>query len=127
MTIFELYRQNRPWKSSDSKVVQKAELTKELFPNQMDRLSNDMKQDLFENLTKSLALRFVMPNLIPQTGPTGGCDGKTDMEPRPVADEIAEKWYVADGGCRGNEKWAVAISCKEKWRDKVKQDVANIV
>lgn len=127
MTIYELYRQNRPGKFSDSKVVKKAELTKELFQYQMDRLSNDMKQDLFENLTKSLALRFVTPNLIPQTGPTGGGDGKTDMETYPVADEIAEKWYLADGGCRGNEKWAVAISCKEEWKDKVKHDVANIV
>lgn len=127
MTIFELYRQNRPWKFSDSKVVQKAVLTKEQFQYQMDRLSNDMKQDLFENLTKSLALRFITPNLIPQTGPTGGGDGKTDMETHPVADEIAEKWYVADGGCRGNEKWAVAISCKEEWKDKVKHDVDNIV
>lgn len=127
MTIYELYRLKRPGKFSDSKVVKKAELTKELFQYQMDRLSNDMKQDLFENLTKSLALRFVTPNLIPQTGPTGGGDGKTDLETHPVADEIAEKWYVADGGCRGNEKWAVAISCKEKWKDKVKHDVANIV
>lgn len=127
MTIYELYRQKRPCKFSDSKVVKKAELTKELFQYQMDRLSKDMKQDLFENLTKSLALRFVTPNLIPQTGPTGGGDGKTDMETHPVADEIAEKWYVADGGCRGNEKWAVAISCKEEWKDKVKHDVANIV
>jgi len=127
MTIYELYRQNRPMKFSDSKVVQKAELTKELFQYQMDRLSNDMKQDIFENLVKSLALRFVTPNLIPQTGPTGGGDGKTDLETHPVADEIAEKWYVADGGCRGSEKWAVAISCKEEWKDKVKHDVANIV
>ena len=127
MTIFELYRQNRPQKFSDSKVVRKAELTKEIFQYQMDRLSNDMKQDPFENLTRSLALRFVTPNLIPQTGPTGGGDGKTDLETHPVADEIAEKWFVADGGCRGNEKWAVAISCREDWNVKVKEDVADIV
>lgn len=127
MNIYELYRHNRPWKFSDSKVVRKAELTKEVFQYQMDRLSNDMKQDQFENLTRSLALRFVTPNLIPQTGPTGGGDGKTDLETYPVADEIAEKWYVADGGCRGGEKWAVAISCREEWDIKVKNDVANIV
>lgn len=30
-----------PWKFSDSIVVQKAELTKELFQYQMDRVSND--------------------------------------------------------------------------------------
>lgn len=127
MTVYELYRQNRPWKFSDSKVVRKAELTKEVFQYQMDRFSADMKQDQFENLTRSLALRFVTPNLIPQTGPTGGGDGKTDLETHPVADEIAEKWYVADGGCRGSEKWAVAISCKEEWETKVKGDVDKIV
>lgn len=127
INIYELYRHNRPWKFSDSKVVRKAELTKEVFQYQMDRLSNDMKQDQFENLTRSLALRFVTPNLIPQTGPTGGGDGKTDLETHPVADEIAEKWYVADGGCRGSEKWAVAISCKEEWEPKIKSDVAKIV
>ena len=127
MNIYELYRHNRLWKFSDSKVVRKAELTKEVFQYQMDRLSNDMKQDQFENLTRSLALRFVTPNLIPQTGPTGGGDGKTDLETHPVADEITEKWYVADGGCRGSEKWAVAISCREDWDVKVKKDVANIV
>lgn len=127
MTIYEIYRQNRPWKFFDSKVVRKAELTKKVFQYQMDRLSADMKQDQFENLTCSIALRFVTPNLIPQTGPTGGGDGKTDMETYPVADEIAEKWYVADGGCRGCEKWAVAISCREDWDVKVKNDVANIV
>jgi len=127
MNIYELYRHNRPWKFSDSKVVRKAELTKEVFQYQMDRLSNDMKQDQFENLTRSLALRFVTPNLIPQTGPTGGGDGKTDLETHPVTDEIAEKWYVADGGCRGSEKWAVAISCKEEWEPKVKSDVDKIV
>lgn len=127
MNIYELYRNNRPQKFSDSKVARKAELTKEVFQYQMDRLSNDMKQDQFENLTRSLALRFITPNLIPQTGPTGGGDGKTDLETHPVADEIAEKWYVADGGCRGGEKWAVAISCKEDWEPKVKDDVDKIV
>lgn len=127
MNIYELYRYNRPQKFSDSKVVRKAELTKEVFQYQMDRLSNDMKQDQFENLTRSLALRFITPNLIPQTGPTGGGDGKTDLETHPVADEIAEKWYVADGGCHGSEKWAMAISCKEEWEPKVKSDVDKIV
>lgn len=127
MNIYELYRQKRPEKFSDSKVVRKMELTKEVFQYQMDRLSADMKQDQFENLTRSFALRFVTPNLIPQTGPTGGGDGKTDLETHPVADEIAEKWYVADGGCRGREKWAVAISCKEDWESKVKSDVDKIV
>jgi len=126
-TPYEYYRKQRPEYFSDTKVVYKATLTEEHFQYVMDRLSNDMKQDLFENLTKSLALRFITPNIIPQTGPTGGGDGKTDLETHPVADEIAERWYVGDGGCRGSEKWAFAISCKEDWEGKVKGDVKNIV
>ena len=126
-TPFEYYRNLRSEYFSDTKVVYKATLKEEQFQYIMDRLSNDMKQDLFENLTKSLALRFITPNIIPQTGPTGGGDGKTDLETHPVADEIADKWYVCDGGCRGSEKWAFAISCKEDWEDKVKGDVKKIV
>lgn len=127
LTPYEYYRKFRPEYFSDTKVVYKSTLTEEHFQYIMDRLSNDMKQDLFENLTKSLALRFITPNIIPQTGPTGGGDGKTDLETHPVADEIAERWYVCDGGCRGSEKWAFAISCKEDWEGKVKGDVKNIV
>lgn len=127
LTPYEYYRKCRPEYFSDTKVVYKATLKEEQFQYIMDRLSNDMKQDLFENLTKSLALRFITPNIIPQTGPTGGGDGKTDLETHPVADEIAERWYICDGGCRGAEKWAFAISCKEDWESKVKGDVKKIV
>ena len=96
-TPYEYYRKCRPEYFSDTKVVYKATLKEEQFQYIMDRLSNDMKQDLFENLTKSLALRFITPNIIPQTGPTGGGDGKTDLETHPVADDISERWYVCDG------------------------------
>ena len=124
---YEYYRKFRPEYFSDTKVVYKATLKEEQFQFIMDRLSNDMKHDLFENLTKSLVLRFITPNIIPQTGPSGGGDGKTDLETHPVADEIAERWYVCDGGCRGAEKWAFAISSKEDWKGKVKGDVKKIV
>ena len=127
LTPYEYYRKYRPEYFSDTKVVYKATLTEEQFQYLMGRLSNDMKQDLFENLTKSLALRFITPNIIPQTGPTGGGDGKTDLETHPVADEIAERWYICDGGCRGAEKWAFAISCKEDWESKIKGDVKKII
>ena len=127
LTPYEYYRKCRPEYFSDTKVVYKATLREEQFKYIMDRLSNDMKHDLFENLTKSLVLRFISPNIIPQTGPTAGGDGKTDLETHPVADEIAERWYVCDGGCRGSEKWAFAISCKEDWKGKVKGDVKRII
>ena len=127
LTPYDYFRKFRPEYFSDTKVVYKAALKEEQFQYIMDRLSNDMKQDLFENLTKSLVLRFITPNIIPQTGPTGGGDGKTDLETHPVADDISERWFVGNGGCRGSEKWAFAISCKEDWESKVKGDVKKIV
>lgn len=122
---FTYYRQLRPYYFSDSSTT--CSLTKELFEFQLAKLSADMKQDEFENFTRRLACRLITPNLIPQTGPTGGGDGKTDIETHPVSDDIAVHWYVPGGGCRGENKWAFAISCKDKWKEKVKHDVQNIV
>lgn len=123
---YDIYRKMRPQYFSDTVVTYKAELTKEVFKHEMDKLSNDMKQDQFENFATSLAHRFITPNIVPQTGPTGGGDGKTDAETHPVADKIAEKWYIADGGCKSPEKWAFAMSCKEDWKGKVKGDVDKV-
>jgi hypothetical protein len=119
---YKYYRERRPEYFSDTKVVYKSSLKKEQFQYILDRLSVDMKQDLFENFCKSLIMKFVTPNVIPQTGPAGGGDGKTDLETHPVADEIAEKWYIVDGGCKGTEKWAIAISTKEDWKSKIKHE-----
>lgn len=126
-SLYDLYRNKNPQYFSDTVVTCKTELTKEVFRHEMDKLSNYRRQDLFENFATSLAFRFITPNIVPQTGPTGGGDGKTDSETHPVADKIAEKWYVADGGCKGTEKWAFAISCKEDWKGKIKKDVNEIV
>lgn len=124
---FEFYRKHRPEYFSDSKIRYTHRLSKEVFQYQLSRLSTDMKQDLFEELTRQLVYRLITPNLIPQTGPTGGGDGKTDIETHPVSEDIAVHWYVPGGGCRGAEKWAMAISCKEKWSPKCDSDVKNIV
>lgn len=43
----------RPQYFSDTVVTYKAELTKEVFKHEMDKLSNDMKQDQFENFATS--------------------------------------------------------------------------
>lgn len=124
---YDLYRKMNSQYFSDTVVSYKVELTEELFRYEMDKLSDNMKRDLFENFVASLALRFITPNIVPQTGPTGGGDGKTDLETHPVADKIAEKWYIADGGCKGPEKWAFAISCKKNWKEKIRKDVDKIV
>jgi len=74
-----------------------------------------------------LAEKFISPNLIPQVGPTGGGDGKTDSETYPVSEAIAERWFVPENGWNKDENWAFAISAKQDWKSKVKKDVKKIV
>ena len=121
---FELFRKLRPYYFSDSRVVR--EMSKEIFEYNMSKLSSDMKQDMFEEMTRQMVCKLITPNLIPQTGPTGGGDGKTDIETHPVDSEISDKWYYSDA-CKGNEKWAFAISCKAEWKPKMESDVKKII
>lgn len=124
--IFEAYRMNRPNLFSDSKVIYKAVLTKELFRLILSKLSVDMRQDMFEDLTRQLVLRLIAPNIMPGTGPNGGGDGKVDIRTIPVSEEVASKWYVEDGGCPIGEKWAFAVSCKQDWKTKINEDIKSI-
>ena len=67
------------------------------------------------------------PNLLPQTGPTGGGDSKVDSETYPVADELSVRWYEGIGREAAHERWAFAFSAKEDWRSKVQSDVKKIM
>ena len=80
----------------------------------------------FEHFCRKLAEKEICPNLIPQTGPTGGGDSKVDTETYPVAEQIAERWYIGDPGRASKERWAFAFSAKQDWRSKVRDDVKKI-
>lgn len=127
LTPSEFYRKIRPEYFSDSIKVYKAELPKEQCEYILSQISVDQKHDSFETLARKLAERFVVPNLIPQVGPTGGGDGKTDTETYPVSNEISERWFVPENGWNENQKWAFAISAKTDWKSKIKEDVKKII
>lgn len=121
---YQLYRRMRPEYFSDS--YSEKLMDKDMFTYYLSNLSKDMKQDQFEEMTRQIVCKLITPNLIPQTGPTGGGDGKTDIETYNVDESISEKWYYADA-CKGTEKWAFAISCKTDWKTKIDSDVKKIV
>lgn len=125
--FFGFYRDRRKEQFSDSEIVYEVPLTEELFDIQMDLLSTKKMQSQFENFIVAVAGRLITPNIKPQTGPDGGGDGKVDAETFAVSPDISDRWYVGTGGARGEEYWALAISCKSKWKDKVESDVAKIV
>ena len=127
LTPSQYYRRRRPEYFSDSKTEAKALLTKEQLAFEIYQISTNQKQDNFETLCRRLAEKLITPNLIPQVGPTGGGDGKTDSETYPVSSFISERWFISDNKWDKNENWAFAISAKADWKPKVKGDVKKII
>ena len=93
----------------------------------LDTLTNRSQEVQFEHFARRLAEREICPNLLPQTGPTGGGDSKVDSETYPVADDLSLGWFIGIGREAASERWAFAFSAKKKWQEKVRSDVAKIV
>lgn len=123
----DFYRKLRPEYFSDSKIEYKVKLPKEHLAYEINMISTNQKHDAFEVLCRKLAEKFISPNLIPQVGPTGGGDGKTDSETYPTSVNIADRWFTPENGWTKDENWAFAISAKKEWKSKIKSDVIKIV
>ena len=123
----EFMRARRPELFSDSVAFQDPQLSPQVFENHLETLTNRKQENDFEHFCRKLAEKELCPNLIPQTGPTGGGDSKVDTETYPVADAISLRWYEGIGREAAQERWAFAFSAKKKWRPKVDSDVAGIV
>ena len=123
----EFMRARRPELFSDSKVIGEPRLTREVFEYHLETLTNRKQETEFEHFCRLLAEKELCPNLLPQTGPTGGGDSKVDAETYPVSDEITMRWYEGVGREAVRERWAFAFSAKKAWRSKVQSDVEKIV
>jgi hypothetical protein len=119
-------RGRRPHLFSDSTTNTQRTVTREVLSYHLETLTNQKDETRFETFVSHLCRKFISPNLRPQTGPTGGGDGKTDAETYPVTDAITLRWLVADTA-GAHDRWAFAFSAKKDWRTKVKKDIASIV
>lgn len=127
MSPYEFLKSTRPDEFSDSTVVRKAKLNREFFDYYLNSITNRSQEKEFQLFCKRMAEYEICPNLLPQTGPTGGGDSKVDSETYPVSDDLALTWYSGIGRETASERWAFAISAKKDWRSKVKTDVENII
>jgi hypothetical protein len=119
-------RARRPERFSDSVAEDSIVLDRSLLEYHLDTLTSRSQETDFERFARHLAEREICPNLLPQTGPTGGGDSKVDAETYPVADDLSLGWYVGIGREAASERWAFAFSTKKEWRSKVRSDVAKI-
>jgi hypothetical protein len=122
----EYMRARRPQLFSDTKLIERPQLDRDVFDHYLDTLTSRKQKLDFEHFARRLAEKELCPNLIPQTGPTGGGDSKVDTETYPVATEIADRWYVGHPQA-AQEAWGFAFSTKKKWKAKLQQDVASII
>jgi len=119
-------RARRPELYSDTLVIEVSEMDRRQFEFHLHSLTTRKEETAFENFARTLSERELCPNLLPQTGPTGGGDSKVDTETYPVATSIATLWYEGDPARSAEERWAFAISAKAKWKPKAESDVAKI-
>ena len=101
-------------------------LSPEVFEYHLDTLTSRKQETEFEHFCRRLAEKEICPNILPQTGPTGGGDSKVDAETYPVSDSISLRWYEGVGREAAQERWAFAFSAKKTWRSKVQSDVKGI-
>lgn len=123
----EFYRKIHPNLFSDSKVIKAGKLSKEFFSYFLDSLTSQSREKEFEDFCRKIIEATICPNLLPQTGPTGGGDSKVDSETFPVSESIAESWLYGYNDAAHSERWAFAISAKKAWKPKFKSDIKKII
>lgn len=121
----EFMRGRRPEQFSDSLIVENIELDAGFLEYKLESITSRSEEKQFEHLARRLAERLICPNLIPQTGPTGGGDSKVDTETYPVRAEISSRWYEGDIDA-ANERWGFAVSAKKRWQGKIRSDMDSI-
>ena len=117
----------RPERFADSVRIAKSTVERASLEYHLEVLTSKKQETACEDFARRLAQRAICPNLLPQTGPTGGGDSKVDSETYPVADALSWQWYVGIGRDASQERWAFAFSAKKDWRAKLRKDVASIV
>lgn len=123
----EFFRKIHPEQFSDTKIVKVGHLDRNFFSYFLETLTNEGREKEFEEFCRKIAEVEICPNLLPQTGPTGGGDSKVDSETYPVSEVLASTWYYGYGNESATNRWAFAISAKRDWKPKVKSDVAKII
>jgi hypothetical protein len=127
ITPRDYYKEQHPDQFSDSTKINEPVLTKEGFSFYLEQITSEGKEKDFEKFCRKIVEETICPNLLPQTGPTGGGDSKVDSETLPVSEEIAENWLWGYEDKAHSDRWAFAFSAKKDWRSKLNSDVKKII
>ncbi len=123
---YEFFKKSHPDQFSDSEIIRASKLDKKFFDYYLNTLTSRGEEKKFETFCRRIAEKEICPNLLPQTGPTGGGDSKVDSETYPISDQLPTIWYAGIGNAAAQERWAFAFSAKQKWKAKLYSDVEKI-
>ncbi len=116
----------RPERFSDSITKEVGKLDRSVLEFQLSTLNRRNMELAFEDFAKKLCEKVICPNLLEQTGPVAGGDGKVDTQTFPVSEQSKVLWYIGIDGNSNNERWAFAVSTQENWKAKCSKDVRKI-
>lgn len=116
----------RPERFSDSVIKEIGILDRSTLEFQLATLNRRNLELAFEAFAKALCEKIICPNLLEQTGPVAGGDGKVDTQTFPVSKQIKDLWYVGLNNNSDEDRWAFLISTQEDWKAKCRKDVRKI-
>src|SRR5690554_352288 len=116
----------RPERFSDSITKEVGKLDRSVLEFQLSTLNRRNMELAFEDFAKKLCEKVICPNLLEQTGPVAGGDGKVDTQTFPVSEQSKVLWYIGVDENSNNERWAFAVSTQEDWKAKCRKDVRKI-
>ncbi|TKB51668.1 hypothetical protein [Ferrimonas aestuarii] len=116
----------RPERFSDSITKDVGKLDRSVLEFQLSTLNRRNMELAFEDFAKRLCEKVICPNLLEQTGPVAGGDGKVDTQTFPVSEQSKVLWYIGVEENSNNERWAFAVSTQEDWKAKCRKDVRKI-
>jgi hypothetical protein len=122
----QFMKERRSERFSDSVRREIGKLDRGFLEYQLDTLNRRNKELAFEDFSKKLCERAICPNLLEQTGPVAGGDGKVDTQTFPVSEQVKLRWYVGVNEDSHKERWAFAVSTQEEWKQKCRKDIHKI-
>jgi len=123
----EFLKKRRPERFSDSVDIEVGSLDRAVLEYQLSTLNRRSKELDFEAFAKKLCEKIICPNLLEQTGPVAGGDGKVDTQTYPVSEQSKLLWYVGVNDNSDKDRWAFAVSTQEDWQAKCRKDVRKIL
>lgn len=102
-------------------------MTRDAFEYRLHTITSRSEEAQFQRFVHAILEVEICPNLVPQTGPTGGGDSKVDAETYAVSDSISERWWSGTAREAAAEQWAFAISAMKDWRKKARSDIDNVI